>query len=221
MYFILRLTTGMRGREAMDLTLYHLRPDLSGFSYRVDKPKTNKRKQVRTEYRKHRRIVLDPWVKEQLGIYLRRYCREVNGIWISPFPSQKLFPWDDMAIIDAYWHKLRHKMKRAGFDSHRLEKMSTRGSHQKPTYVIRPHILRHFYASVMYVKFRHDIKRVQEEIKHSESRTTDGYVHSPAALNSTEEYLLTASWAKILGYEEAQSSLVEITITSQTSLDLF
>lgn len=221
MYFLIRITTGMRGREAMDLTLYDLQPDLSGFTYRVNKPKTNKKKQIRTEYRKHRRILLDPWVRDQLKIYLARYCREVNGVWVSPFLHQKLFPWEDIAIIDAYWHKLRKKMLKAGFDAERLEKLSTREGSTKPTYVIRPHILRHMYASIMYVKFGYDIKRVQEEIKHSESRTTDGYIHSPGALGTTEEFIRGSKWSCILGYDAGQQSIPEIIVTSQMSLEGF
>lgn len=220
-YFLLRMTTGMRGREAMDLTLYHLAPDLGTFTYRVDKPKTNRRAGTKTEYRKHRRVVLDPWVRDQLRTYIARYCRQVNGVWVSPFQGQKLFPWKDIAIIVAYWHKLRHKMRRAGFDALRLEKLSTREKQTKPTYVIRPHILRHLFASIMYVKYDKDIKRVQEEIKHSELKTTSKYIHSPTALGTTEDYLRSASWAHILGYEEGQQSIPEITVTAQTCLDRF
>jgi integrase len=241
MYFVIRATTGIRPDEALKLTLYHLSPGLQGFNYCVDKASTRAVKghgQLRK--RKHRRVMLDPWVREMLVLYLNRTCRVVNGEYISPYPNQQLFPWVDRvnpltgkivsatAIVGAYWSKLRKKMLLAGFDSMRIKRRYTKRQANTPkgrmveeTYVIRPHILRHFYASIMYVKYGFDIKKVMEDIKHNDVETTNGYVHSPSSLGTTAEYLLKASFAEILGYDPQQGILPSASVTAQLPLDCF
>lgn len=112
-------------------------------------------------------------------------------------------------------------MAKAGFDSLRLEREFHRPVREERdcTYVLRPHILRHFAASVMQYKLK-SIICVRDWIKHEKAETTNGYLHSADALGVTADYLETASWADILGYSEEQRTLPG-EAPAQTSLDAF
>jgi len=222
-YFTLRLTTGMRPDEACKLTLYHLSPDCGTITYRVDKPSTRYQKtQGYIQRRKHRRVTLDPWTQAQLRAYLVRTCRVVDGVFISPHPGQKLFPWTHMGVVGAYWYKMRQRMKREGYDSLRTIREYHRpktGKHDR-IYILRPHILRHFSASVMFYKLG-NLASVRDWIKHDDVEITNGYLHSAEALGTTPEFLERSSWAVILGYDEQQDTLLTGEATAQTQLDSY
>lgn len=222
MYFVLRVTTGMRPDEAVKLTLYNLSPDCRTITYRVDKASTKFSKdRGYVQKRKHRRVVLDPWVHRQLKSYLERTCRVVNGVFVSPYAGQKLFPWAKMNVVGAYWYKLRQQMVKANFDALRCIREFTTSKTRNKTYVVRPHNLRAFYASVQYYKFGMDLKAVMADIHHSDVETTNGYVHAAEALDATKEFLMAASWAEILGYHEDQDALLPGSAPSQTNLECF
>lgn len=220
-YFVLRLTTGMRPDEAVKITLYNLSPDCRTITYRVDKPATRLVKDVGyVQRRKHRRVVLDEWTTAQLKEYLNRTCRLVDGVYVSPYQGQKLFPWSSMMVVGAYWYKLRKKMRRSGFDAFRTAKVYLRQGRVHKVYIVRPHILRHFSASVMACKLGSVIS-VRDWIKHDDSEITNGYLHSAEALGTTPDYLKLSTWATILGYNDEQATLPEGKATVQTSLDCY
>lgn len=222
MYFVLRITTGMRPDEAVKLTLYNFSPDCKTITYRVDKPSTKLMKsQEYVQKRKHRRVVLDDWTHRQLKTYLNQTCRLVNGIYVSPYKGQKLFPWNKMGVVGAYWYKQRKKLQKEGYDSLRMIREYKRPGRVHKVYVVRPHILRHFSASVMYYKLGRDLKAVMEWIKHNDVETTNGYVHSAQSMGGTLEYFENATWAEILGYDPGQESLHDGLTTCQTSLDCY
>lgn len=225
MYFVIRITTGMRPEEAVRLTLYDLSPDLTTINYRVDKAAT--RISRRCEYVrrcKHRAIVLDPWVRSQLIEYLNRTCRAVHvegrTEYVSPYQGQKLFPWSSMMVVGAYWYKMRQHMKAEGFDAMRMVRESIREvtGHHDRTYVLRPHILRHFSASVMFYKLGKDLASVRDWIKHEDVEITNGYLHSASEMGTTAEFITTAAWPEILGFDDLQQPLPMAQAPEQVSL---
>ncbi|MBR9703129.1 site-specific integrase [Candidatus Woesearchaeota archaeon] len=221
-YFLLRATTGVRGSEILSWTLYHFSPDLKTITYRVDKPFKNVNRNgelcVQT---KHRRVELDQWVANELRVYLETYGRVFNGEFVLSNPGQKLFSMRDNKIVISYWYKLRRKMEKAGLDSFRLWRLYRRPNRDLGVFVLRPHIFRHFAASVMYYRLNKDIKAVQEWIKHEDSKTTSGYIHSADSLGVPRELLEKASWAELLEFDEAQTTLRDAQIPSQTTLEGF
>ena len=223
MYFLLRATTGIRPNEALHLSLYNLDEECRVITYRVDKPATKLLNSNETlKKTKHRRVVLDAWVSRQLKEYLSRACRLVDGVFVSPYHGQRLFPWKNMRVVCSFWHKKRKEMKRSGFDSERLSREFYRPKKRKcdRVYVVRPHILRHFAASVMYYKFGKDVKAVMRWIKHNNVSTTGAYVHSAESLGTSSDFLVKASWAEILGYAEDQTVIPGV-VTCQTSLEMY
>ncbi len=240
-YFLLRITTGVRGSELLDhATLYNFSPRLHTFRYRVDKFRVLKQKRsgkvVGTiELHKHRRVELDDFSQQELKIYLDRMCRVVDNIYISKHDEGKLFGWKRLNVVNAYWHKVvKTRAKKEGFDVERKEKNHTRtingewgvkrgleGERVFPVYVWRLHMLRHFAATIMYYKFGMDLKRVQSWIKHSDISTTQGYVHTAEELGTTAEFLRDASWGEILGFDTIESTNLHDVATSQTNLCMF
>jgi integrase len=225
-YFLLRLTTGIRGGELIEnITTRHIRDGGRTIAYRIMKPAQRQtRDGLSLTVNKHRVVHLDQWVAGELLSYLGRFGRVVGGEFIMPFPNGRLFPWKKNAVAASYWYKLRSRMKKEGFDADRMVREWLRDNGQvqyKPVYVLRPHILRHFYASVLYVKVGCDLKRVQEEIQHSHIQTTSQYVHSCVQLGVSEVFLRDADWAKILGFDSCQVVLKGFSLCSQTPLDTF
>jgi len=247
-YFLLRLTCGIRGGELLDVQLSQFREGFSKLIYRVDKPKFRPNRHGETvQWTKVRSVKLDPWVRSELLQYLERYmvvqtlpdgthtylssynrvCADKDGL--RKVTQGLLFPWKDLQVILAYWHKLRKAALRAGFDSERVERVYQRTNvnariMNDKTYVWRPHILRHFSATVMSWKLgggnAPDHKAVQKWIDHTKADTTWHYVHAASELGTTGEYLYKASWATILGFDALQE-LLSVRVAEQMVLDCF
>jgi len=217
---ILALGTGMRCDEILKLTLYHLSPDCTSLVYTVAKPSKSYDGAVLVLRRKHRTVLLDSWVAGELRQYLFRTCRLVDGVFVSPYPGQRLFAWRDTKTLNVLWYKQRLKLLSKGFDVHRLETLSTlRGNRKKPTYVCRFHKLRHIALTLRWYKNGRDLKEAQSWIKHSKSHTTDAYVHSAQQMGISPVDAATKELSELLGYDYAENRLG--VTTAQTSLDRY
>jgi len=220
-YFLLRATTGVRGSEILNWTINHFTPDLKSVSYRVDKPAQRLNRHGEEVVRhKHRIVRIDDWVIGELRTYFDTFFGNNSGVYQSPFGDGKLFPMKNNKIVISFWYKLRRRMEKAGMNSFRLWKLYKRPNRNVSVFVLRPHIFRHFAASVMYYRLNKDIKATQEWIKHEDSKTTSAYIHSAESLNSTEEEL-KGSWAAILDLPEAQENLSSFIAPEQTPLTAF
>ena len=228
---LLGVTTGMRCDELIKLQVNNVR-NFKHIIYSVDKPKTTRTADRIEMVRKHRCVELDPWVGRELQAYfelnLGKVPTSTGVVYYSQYHDtqrdNKIFNWKNSASFDAQFFKLRRSMREAGFPSDRMEKLTTwhiRHS-KRPTYVVRFHQLRHFYASVMFYRFGKDIKAVQREIKHTRSQTTDGYIHCAGDMNTTEQFLIRASWSEICGYgREYQLVLGQATTPNQCVLNMY
>lgn len=233
-YFLLRMTTGIRGHELLEVQINQLRDGMRTLMYRVDKPKVRKNRYGELqETRKIRTVQLDPWVTRELIAYCERYMvvqthPDGTHSYLSPYNNRGktglLFPWKGADIVLAYWNKLRHKAHAAGFDAHRLERQYIRLEPSRrimddKTYIWRPHMLRHFYCSVMLARLGCH-KAVAKDIRHSGADTTWTYCHAPSELGRSLEELRTLSWAQLFGYDEGNQTL-PVRDMSQTVLNTF
>ena len=238
-FFLLRVTTGIRGHELLNVQLAQFRDNFTTLIYRVDKPKVKQNRHGELqETRKIRTVKLDPWVASEVIAYCERHMviqphADGSHSYLSPHNLRGrvglMFPWKGPEIVLAYWNKLRHKAVAAGFDANRLERQyvrlepSARIMDDK-TYVWRPHMLRHFAATVMSWKlgsgFAPDHKAVQKWLCHSDADTTWKYVHAASELGVTGEYLRSSSWASICGFDAAIPSLL-VRDATQTVLNIF
>lgn len=233
-YFLLRATTGIRGIELLeDVRLSSLSHDLTVMEYKVYKSRPRKNQAGKMcKQIKRRRVLIDPWVAGELRLYLNTYFLGDGLEYRSPWPAGCLFPWVElstdnavvgkMATVHAYWHKLRLKLKRMGFDSLRLHRECYGDGLTHYVRVVRPHMLRHFALCLYYYREGNkDIVRCRDWIKHSKAETTNGYLHPASALGTTEEYLQKATLAEIFGLSHAQSVLDEYILPSQKELQCF
>ena len=233
---LLAVTAGLRCDELLHLTLFNVSPDFQSFKYVVHKPKQTKDGQELVITRKHRLVTLDPWVAGELKAYcdlnfsifetkegLRYHSpyHDKTPNKFGQYQTQKLFPWKNTSIFEAYWYKLRKAMTKAGFDAERLDSLSMRPNGERPVYCVRFHSLRHVALSIYYYKHHMDLKKAQEWIKHSRSQTTDGYVHSAEALGVETSYLMNCSYAELFGFDDQQLSLSSATVHEQKSLYQF
>lgn len=237
MFYLLRLDTGCRTGEMLQhMTLYNLSSDLWEFTYAIAKPgKKISRSGDIIETHKHRRVRLSPGVRNELVQYLNRHCRIINGQYVSPYPNQQIFPWYDYKnkrgqhvkatqTVGAYWWKLKNRMKKAGFDAHRKIRDWRRDSSNRraiPVFVLRPHILRHFFLSRFYYRNGKDIIACMKEIQHNDVETCRAYLHTAQSMGTTEQELQTLSLMELLGYDEHQQVINQATGQAQTSLTMY
>lgn len=221
MITVLGLGVGLRADEMLKLSLYHLSGDCREFTYAIDKPKKGSEGGVLVVTRKYRRVLLDPWVRSELLAYLERHCRVHEGVFISPYEGQRLFPWKSTVTLEVAWHKARLKLSKRLPSVLRLERCSFRPGGQRPTYVFRFHKTRHIALSLRYARNGHNLKEAQEWIGHSRSQTTDGYVHSARQMGVDEEALSRCGLAELLGYSDTQATLFAAKAPGQKRLDLF
>lgn len=225
-YFLMRSIDGIRGGEFLDVQLAQFRDNYWTYSYRVHKPKHKHDRYGREQiWNKIRMVRLDSWERDMLLLYLEKHMvvqiqPDGSHLYLSPFNHKKknehtsaitmmhgmLWPWNDIAIINAYWSKLRNKAVHAGFDAKRLERSFTTRKNDRimddNTYIWRGHMLRHVAASLQFYKEKLDLKAVQKWICHTKHDTTWSYIHAAKELGATKEYLETASYANIFGYGE-------------------
>lgn len=235
-FCLLAASAGLRCDELLNLTVYNFSEDFSSMNYVVDKPKTTNNGTIKTVYRKHRRVVLDIWVAEEVRQYVKlHFCKittKDGEYYHSPYHdkkpnrrgqtlSQKMFPWSTTAVVDVMFYKLRKLMAKNGFDSMRIYRLATTSDGERPTYVVRCHALRKFALTIHYYKNGGDLKESQAWIKHTKSQTTDGYVFSAEQIGATKEWLATASYAEIFGYDALQRSITQVLGTAQTLLEMF
>jgi integrase len=234
---VLALDTGMRVNELLRLTINHLN-GFSSLNYAISKAKKIKGLNTTFVDTKHRLVKLG----EFAGQELKAYCdltfitvQTAQGLrYVSPYRdeksgpdgkilTQKLFGWKNTASFDAAWFKLRRMMRDAGFDTDRMESLSTWHVRQKkaPCYVVRFHKLRHMALTRYFYQHNRDIKAAQKWIKHTRGQTTDGYVHCASDLGATEEQLVSWSLQELLGLERCQLSLTTALPPEQTLLDMF
>ena len=228
-YYMLYLIMAQAGLRQGEMCKLHLgsegRPssfknDFWDIYYEVEKPrcKVNKRGE-QEEKSKWREVHLDPFVREELLVYLKRYCTTIgpdgNLIYCTPWfyidkngetVSNKLFSFRGPEITAAYWWKIKERMRAAGFDVDRLEKGFTRKAGDEVqsetlTYVLRPHMWRHFATTIYYQQHHCDIISAQHWIGHDLPSTTSVYLHSPEELGSTRDALKTITWQEITGYD--------------------
>lgn len=237
MLFTLLATTGMRIDEALNLSLHNISHDMRTIRYAVEKAKTKPNRKGEIEkVRKHRMIVLDPWVSNELKAYCDlHFAVTLPGgqqVYVSHYHNlkqnyngeivkQKLFPWEDIRLVETYFHKLRKKMSLAGFDSLRLVTRATRWHGESKTYAVRVHSFRRFAATIAFYRSGKDLKTVQKWIQHSRMQTTDGYIHTPAEIGMSEEEILEKDWSAILGFDCLQLSLSQALPPSQQLLSRF
>jgi integrase len=240
-FFLLTLTGAVRGGEIIRWKLGNLDSHLSTVTYRVTKPKTIRSRGFGAEpvrVHKHRVIILDHWVRDELRAYLERYCRvlHIKGeeVFISPWGEDYLFPWlaaqpstdpervrvnHALNIVKSYFNKLRRRLPN-GLRLQREWRRHTR-TYAK-IYVIRYHILRHFGATrYHYAEAERDIRRTCDWIRHDRPETTWGYIHSPENLGLTEEEL-QQPWPSLLGFDQEQTILTgQGLIDSQRPLEAY
>lgn len=217
---VLGLATGMRCDELLKLTVYHLSPDLRRIQYTVAKASKRLEGPTIVLRRKHRVVELDDWTRGELQSYLLRSCRVVEGVFVSPYPNQGLWPWRNSMIFNTVWYKQRLKLLSKGFDVHRLETISTlQGNRKKRVYVCRFHKLRHIALSLRWYKNGGDLKEAQAWIKHAKSHTTDAYIHSAEQMGLTREEAQQKSLPELLEYDYKETH--DVGAPSQTVLDMY
>lgn len=216
-YYLLAASTGMRGGELCRLSLRNFNKDFTTITYEVAKPsKRHNEEDILVEKEKVRSVVLDPWVRDELLTYLKRHCTGVgtdgNCCYVTPWSytdddgnvvSNKLFSFRDIDITTAYWHKIKKRMRLAGFDVDRLERHTRRdfAGTEKKTYVLRQHMWRHFALVLYYYKNNKDIIQARNWINHSDVAITSNYLHSAHELGSNEDILRTITWEQITGHD--------------------
>lgn len=228
-YFLLRASTGIRGGELLeDVRLCNLSPDLLEIKYKVQK--ANEKRGVKLI--KHRRVVIDPWVANELREYLNRTMGIHNNKYVSPYPGQCLFPWVEYDInneivgktnsVRAYFQKLRDKMEKAGFDSQRKFREYNHEGKVYSMHILRLHIFRHFALCLKYYREGDkDLVKCRDWIKHTRTDTTNGYLHPASALGTTEEFLRKASMAEIFGMPERTPPLTDYITPHNECLSLY
>lgn len=215
LFFLLMASTGIRSCELVKVSISDFLKDLTGFTYKVAKSRKRLKGAVLEERYKERSVTLDPWVRDELLVYLKQHClgKDATGeyVFVSPWTTRDdegtlitnlLFPWGDNQILHAYWWKLRQIMAREGFDTERLTKrtIDTLKGHERLTHVLRLHNWRAFYCSLEYYRQGMDMKAVQVRINHTKIETTARYVKAASQLGSTAAQLAKISWAEITGY---------------------
>lgn len=231
-YFLLRAHTGIRGGELLRVRLLQFRNGFCKLYYRVDKPKTApNRYGVLQQTVKIRQVDIDPWVANEVI----QYCEQHLVVKVLPDGSHAyesphnhsgffglMFPWKDLAVVIAYWHKLKHKARKEGMESFRCERRRIRlvPTIKDETHIWRPHMLRHFAATIMYYRLGKDYKAVQKWLRHSDAKTTWRYVHAASELQCDQEYLAVASWAELFGFDAGQEVL-SVAGSPQCLLDEF
>lgn len=230
-YYILWLfmaSTGIRQGEFCKLHLgseefkSSFKNDFWDMTYELDKPRNRVNKKGEQEEKtKWRTVRLNAFVRHEFLCHLKLHCTAVgpdgNLIYCTPWfykdkkgriITNKLVSFKGPETTDAYWWKVKARMRRAGFDVDRLEKSFTRKAGEeissvKDTYVLRPHMWRHFATTLWYHQHNCDIISAMHWIGHDQPATTSVYLHAPDELASTPEELRSITFEQITGYDMA------------------
>lgn len=233
-YWLLKASAGPRGGEIVDWRLGNINPDFSVIDWETEKARKKNESGRIVEITKHRSAELDSFVKNELVQYLLDFfgMEEVNGKTriLSPYGHGHLFPWmrgsfkipdpdpkrrrnKAVNVTEDYFCKWRVKMSLKNPSYNRLAFKSTGGGQKDSLfYVLRPHILRHFAATIFFYKNGQDMRLTQQFMRHSKMSVTEGYVHSAKALGRTPEQIKNMSWAEIAGYPEQAQEVLQVEI---------